>query len=101
MYGQILVPVDGSRTATLGLREALRLAHDHGAHIRLIHVLDELAAATAAPAGDVLVGAVARRRYVNPQRGCRSGRGSGYYLLAAGCSPGHTLPVPLSTALSH
>jgi nucleotide-binding universal stress UspA family protein len=54
MYGKILVPVDGSRTATLGLREALKLAQDHGAQIRLIHVVDELAAA-AAPAGDELI----------------------------------------------
>jgi nucleotide-binding universal stress UspA family protein len=55
MYGKILVPVDGSRTATLGLREALKLAQDHGAQIRVIHVLDELATASAAPAGDELV----------------------------------------------
>ncbi len=55
VYGKILVPVDGSRTATLGLREALKLAQTHGAHIRLIHVVDELAAATTAPAGDELI----------------------------------------------
>jgi nucleotide-binding universal stress UspA family protein len=55
MYAKILVPVDGSPTATLGLREALKLAKAHGAQIRLIHVVDELAAATAAPAGNELV----------------------------------------------
>lgn len=55
VYRKILVPIDGSRTATLGLREALKLAHDLGAQIRLIHVVDELAAATNAPAGDELI----------------------------------------------
>ena len=55
MYGKILVPVDGSLTATLGLREALKLAKAHGAQIRLIHVLDELAAAIFVPAGGELI----------------------------------------------
>ena len=55
MYGKILVPVDGSRTATLGLWEALKLAQDHGAQVRVIHVLDDLVAASAAASGDQLV----------------------------------------------
>ena len=42
MYKRILVPTDGSDTATAGLREAIKLAKDQNAQIRLIHVVDEL-----------------------------------------------------------
>ena len=42
MYQRILVPVDGSHTATLGLQEAIRLAIDQRARMRIIHVVDEL-----------------------------------------------------------
>lgn len=42
MYQRILVPVDGSHTATLGLQEAIRLAIDQRAKLRIIHVVDEL-----------------------------------------------------------
>jgi len=42
MYKRILVPVDGSKTSTLGLGEAIKLARDQGAVLRLIHVVDEL-----------------------------------------------------------
>lgn len=42
MYKRILVPTDGSHTATLGLREAIKLAKEQGAQIRIIHVLDEM-----------------------------------------------------------
>lgn len=41
MYRRILVPVDGSTTAARGLREAIRLAKDQRARIRLVHVVDE------------------------------------------------------------
>lgn len=44
MYKRILVPVDGSRTSTLGLQEAIRLAKAGKAKLRLIHVVDESAA---------------------------------------------------------
>ncbi len=40
-YKRILVPIDGSRTARLGLREALRLAKGQRAAIQLVHVVDE------------------------------------------------------------
>jgi nucleotide-binding universal stress UspA family protein len=43
MYRRILVPVDGSKTAALGLREAIRLAKDQGARLRLVHVVDKMA----------------------------------------------------------
>ena len=42
IYRNILVPVDGSETADLGLREAVRLAKDQGRRIRLVHVVNEL-----------------------------------------------------------
>jgi nucleotide-binding universal stress UspA family protein len=45
VYEKILVPTDGSATAILGLREAIKLARCHGARIRLVHVVDEAAAA--------------------------------------------------------
>ena len=45
MYKRILVPIDGSRTAAAGLREAIRLASGvSGATIRLLHVMDPLPA---------------------------------------------------------
>ena len=42
MYQRILVPVDGSVAALGGLHEALRLAKDQHASLRLVHVVDEL-----------------------------------------------------------
>jgi nucleotide-binding universal stress UspA family protein len=41
MYKRILVPVDGSRTATRALREAMRLAKDQKGKLRLLCVLDD------------------------------------------------------------
>ena len=41
MYRKILVPLDSSPTSLLGLKEAIRLARDGGARLRLLHVLDE------------------------------------------------------------
>lgn len=41
MYKRILVPTDGSETANAGLREALRLAQEQGAQLRIVHVVDE------------------------------------------------------------
>jgi nucleotide-binding universal stress UspA family protein len=40
-YRRILVPVDGSPTATKGLREAIRLAKDSRAQLVLLHVVNE------------------------------------------------------------
>src|SRR4051812_19537561 len=42
MYRRILVPVDGSATAMLGLTHAVGLAKALGARIRLLTVVDEL-----------------------------------------------------------
>lgn len=41
MYQHILVPIDGSPTAEQGLREAIRLAVDQKARLRLLHVIDD------------------------------------------------------------
>lgn len=41
MYKHILVAVDGSDTAKLALREAIKLAKEQRAKLRLIHVIDE------------------------------------------------------------
>lgn len=51
MYQRILVPVDGSATATRGLDEAMRLARLTGASLRLVHVVDELAVALSSAQG--------------------------------------------------
>jgi nucleotide-binding universal stress UspA family protein len=42
MYKRILVPLDGSETARLGLREAMALAREQKATLRLLHVVSEL-----------------------------------------------------------
>jgi len=42
MYRKILVPVDGSDTAKKGLMEAIKLAKDVGAQLRLLHIVNEL-----------------------------------------------------------
>jgi nucleotide-binding universal stress UspA family protein len=41
MYKQILVPVDGSDTSNLALKEAIKLAKEQQAALRLIRVVDE------------------------------------------------------------
>jgi nucleotide-binding universal stress UspA family protein len=47
MYKRLLVPVDGSSTARLGLTEAIRLAKQLSASLRIIHVVDEFVADSA------------------------------------------------------
>ncbi len=41
-YQRILVPVDGSDSALLGVGEAIRLARDQAAKLRFVFVVDEL-----------------------------------------------------------
>jgi nucleotide-binding universal stress UspA family protein len=41
MYLHILVPLDGSATSERGLREAVRLAAEQKAKLRLLHVIDD------------------------------------------------------------
>jgi nucleotide-binding universal stress UspA family protein len=50
-YKRILVPVDGSATSTAGLNEALRLAKNQNAKLKLIHVVDELMIFSSSEAG--------------------------------------------------
>jgi len=45
MYQRILVPVDGSHTSTLGLQQAVKIASEHGAQIRVISIVDEFVVA--------------------------------------------------------
>ncbi len=42
MFQRILVPVDGSNTSQLALQEAITLAKEQGAVLRLVHVVDEV-----------------------------------------------------------
>lgn len=42
MYRRILVPVDGSPTATLGLKHALDLAKEQGALLRILNVVEDI-----------------------------------------------------------
>jgi nucleotide-binding universal stress UspA family protein len=41
MYARILAPIDGSPTSNRGLTEAINLARDQNAKLRLFHVIDE------------------------------------------------------------
>lgn len=41
MYGNILVPVDGSTVSTAGLHEAIKLAKNLRSRIRLVHIVNE------------------------------------------------------------
>ncbi len=41
MYKRILVPVNGSHASAAGLHEAVELAQEHGAKVRLLHVIDQ------------------------------------------------------------
>jgi len=42
IYKRILVPVDGSPTSTAGLKEALKLAKNQRARLRLLHAVNEM-----------------------------------------------------------
>ena len=42
MYKRILVPVDGSETSMLGLREAIKIAQSDGCQLCVFHVVNEL-----------------------------------------------------------
>jgi nucleotide-binding universal stress UspA family protein len=41
MYERILVPIDGSETARAGFKEALALAGDQKATLRLLHIVSD------------------------------------------------------------
>jgi len=42
MFKRILVPVDGSATSMLGLKQAIKLSAFEGARLRLVNVVDEM-----------------------------------------------------------
>jgi len=42
MFKRILVPIDGSPTSLLGLRQAIKLSKLQGARLRLVNVVDEM-----------------------------------------------------------
>jgi nucleotide-binding universal stress UspA family protein len=44
MYKRILVPIDESDTSNLALAEAIKLAKEQGAQLRLLHIVDVTAA---------------------------------------------------------
>src|SRR5208282_5471753 len=41
VYPKILVPVDGSETSAVGLKEAIKVAKSQGSQLRLLHVVNE------------------------------------------------------------
>jgi nucleotide-binding universal stress UspA family protein len=56
MYQKILVPVDGSPTASRGLQEAIKLARLTGGRLRLMHVVDEISFASGMEAATMATG---------------------------------------------
>ncbi|MDW8467612.1 MAG: universal stress protein [Burkholderiales bacterium] len=57
-YRRILVPVDGSAASAKGLAEAVRLAREGRARLRLLHVVDTYAAVSVPEIGAASVGPV-------------------------------------------
>ena len=51
LYKRILVPVDGSTTSNAGLKEAVRLAKNQHARLRLLNVVDEMIVFCSVPTG--------------------------------------------------
>ena len=51
VYKRILVPVDGSTTSMAGLNEALRLARNQKAKLKLLHIVDEMMIFSSSEAG--------------------------------------------------
>ena len=59
MFKKILVPIDGSHTADLGLAEAIKVAKDQKAAVYLVHIVDELAVVqNAGASGATYIGGV-------------------------------------------
>lgn len=87
MYKRILVPVDGSPTATRGLHEAIKLARDQGAAILLLHIVDEWRVA----AGDIAA--------VNLDAGSKALREAGAELLKQAEAQVREAGVSVETAL--
>lgn len=58
MYAKILVPIDGSETAALGLDEAIKLAKNQNGAIQLVYVVNELIVVSPYDSGVVSLGRV-------------------------------------------
>lgn len=54
MYKRILVPVDGSKTSNAALDQAIGLARDQKAELRVVYVIDEAAIVAGSEYGDML-----------------------------------------------
>ncbi len=54
MYKRILVPVDGSKTSDAALKEAVELARDQGAKLRIVYAIDEASIVAGSEYGDML-----------------------------------------------
>ena len=54
MYKRILVPVDGSKTSNAALDQAIGLARDQKAELRVVYVIDEAAIIAGSEYGDML-----------------------------------------------
>jgi len=87
MYQRILVPVDGSETAQLGLAEAVKLASALKSRLRLVHIVDELPAVS-----PQLFGAVYEGIYDKLREG-------GQAILAKAEDTVRTADVPAETQL--
>ena len=87
-YKRILVPVDGSPTARLGLREAIRLARGQKAAVHLVHVVDGYHVAMMGVEGGAYIGEL-----------LESLERSGRRLLRAAEAQVRRAGVPVRTAL--
>lgn len=54
MYKRIMVPVDGSKTSESALDEAIALAKDQQAELRIVYVVDEAAIVAGSEYGDMM-----------------------------------------------
>lgn len=54
MYKRIVVPVDGSKTSDVALDEAVALARDQQADLRIVYAVDDVAIIAGSEYGDVL-----------------------------------------------
>jgi nucleotide-binding universal stress UspA family protein len=82
MYTHILVPVDGSEASTAGLREALKLAREQDAKVRLAHVYETMSHAVAEGSVD-LTPALRRHGEVILAEALTQARASGIEATAA------------------
>ena len=88
MYSRILVPLDGSETSTRGLDEAIRIASETGASLRIVHLIDEL---------QYITGFVSYQAYANEVVPFM--RSEGAKILLAGRSRAERAGVNVETSL--